>query len=150
MGSPAGAASPTPQSWTVSVPLSLLGRKSLLEFRAPEATLEYGWQPWHRSLCVCMCVLSHVRLCGPVDCSPPGSSVRGIFQAKILEWVAISSSRGSSQPRTKPTPHVIFCIGKQILYHCTTWEAQNQAYSYLMYLAPNLVLYCRSILGTFL
>ena len=34
----------------------------------------------------------------PVDCSPPGSSDRGILQARILEWVAISSSRGSSQP----------------------------------------------------
>ena len=35
----------------------------------------------------------------PMDCSPPGSSVHGIFQARILEWVAISFSRGSSQPR---------------------------------------------------
>ena len=35
-------------------------------------------------------------LCGPMDCSPPGSSVHGILQARILEWVAISSSRGSS------------------------------------------------------
>ena len=38
-------------------------------------------------------------LCGPVDCSPPGSSVHGILQARILEWVAIPFSRGSSQPR---------------------------------------------------
>ena len=37
-------------------------------------------------------------LCDPMDCSPPGSSVRGIFQARILEWVAMSSSRGSSRP----------------------------------------------------
>ena len=37
--------------------------------------------------------------CYPVECSPPGSSVHGIFQARILEWVAISFSRGSSQPR---------------------------------------------------
>ena len=37
-------------------------------------------------------------LCGPTDCSPPGSSVHGIFQARILEWAAISFSRGSSQP----------------------------------------------------
>ena len=37
--------------------------------------------------------------CDPMDCSPPGSSVHGIFQARILEWVAISSSRGSSCPR---------------------------------------------------
>ena len=38
-------------------------------------------------------------LCNPTDCSPPGPSVHGIFPAKILEWVAISSSRGSPQPR---------------------------------------------------
>ena len=38
-------------------------------------------------------------LCDPMDCSPPGSSLHGILQAKILEWVALPSSRGSSQPR---------------------------------------------------
>ena len=38
-------------------------------------------------------------VCDPMDCSPPGSSVHGIFQARVLEWVAISFSRGSSQPR---------------------------------------------------
>ena len=40
-------------------------------------------------------------LCDPVDCSPPGSSVHGILQARILEWVAISFSRGSSRPRDR-------------------------------------------------
>ena len=45
-------------------------------------------------------------LCDPVDCSPPGSSVRGISQARILAWVAISFSRGSSQPRDQmPASH---------------------------------------------
>ena len=39
---------------------------------------------------------SSLNLCDPVDCSPPGSSVNGILEAKILEWVAISFSRGSS------------------------------------------------------
>ena len=38
-------------------------------------------------------------LCDPMDCSLPDSSVHGIFQARVLEWIAISSSRGSSQPR---------------------------------------------------
>ena len=37
-----------------------------------------------------------LTLCNPMDCSPPGSSVHGIFQARVLEWVAISFSRGSS------------------------------------------------------
>ena len=44
---------------------------------------------------------SCLTLCNPMDCSPPGSSVHGILQARILEWVAISFSRGSSQPRDR-------------------------------------------------
>ena len=46
-------------------------------------------------------VQSCPTLCDPMDCSPPGSSVHGILQARILEWVAISFSRGSSQPRDR-------------------------------------------------
>ena len=42
---------------------------------------------------------SCLTVCDPMDCSPLGSSVHGILQARILEWVAIPSSRGSSQPR---------------------------------------------------
>ena len=42
-----------------------------------------------------------LTLCNPVDCSPPSSSVHGILQARVLEWVAISFSRGSSQPRDR-------------------------------------------------
>ena len=41
----------------------------------------------------------YLTLCKPMDCSPPGSSVHGTLQARILEWVAISFSRGSSRPR---------------------------------------------------
>ena len=44
---------------------------------------------------------SSLTLCNPMNCSMPGSSVHGIFQTRILEWVAISSSRGSSQPRDR-------------------------------------------------
>ena len=44
---------------------------------------------------------SCLTLCYPVDCSPPGSSVHGILQARILEWVAIPFSSGSSQPRDR-------------------------------------------------
>ena len=53
----------------------------------------------------------------PVDCSPPGSSVHGILQARILEWVAISFSRGSSQPRDQTGGPYISCIGRWVLYH---------------------------------
>ena len=44
---------------------------------------------------------SCLTLCDPVDCRPPGSSVPGILQARILEWVAISFSKGSSRPRDR-------------------------------------------------
>ena len=44
---------------------------------------------------------SCLTLCDPMDCSLPGSSVRGIFQAIVLEWIAISFSRGSSRPRDR-------------------------------------------------
>ena len=47
----------------------------------------------------CVHAQSCPTLCNPIDCSLPGSSVHGIFQARMLEWVAISFSRGSSQPR---------------------------------------------------
>ena len=51
------------------------------------------------------CVLMVVK-----DCSPPGSPVHGIFQARILEWVAISSSRGPPNPRINPPSPALFCI----------------------------------------
>ena len=67
-------------------------------------------------------LLLRLTLCDPMDCNPPGSSVCGIFQASILEWVAMSSSRGSSQP--KDQTHVSG-IGKCFLYHWATWEARG-------------------------
>ena len=59
-------------------------------------------------------------LCDPVDCSPPGSSVHGILQARILEWVAISFSRGSSQPRDWTQ---VSCIAGRRFNLWTTREA---------------------------
>ena len=56
-------------------------------------------------------------LCDPVDCSPPGSSVHGILQARILEWVAMPSSGGSSPPRDRTQVSYVSCIGRQVLYH---------------------------------
>ena len=46
-----------------------------------------------------------------------GSSVPGIFQARIMEWFAISYSRGSSQTRNKTPVSYIFCMGRKVLYH---------------------------------
>ena len=78
-------------------------------------TLKPSWIPpfpsFHESVQVCS-----VRwiLCDPMDCSPLGSPAHGISQARKLEWVAISSSRGSSWPRDWTC---ISCIGRWILYH---------------------------------
>ena len=55
---------------------------------------------------------SRVWLCNPTDCSPPGSSGHGILQARILEWIAMPSSRGSAQPRDQTLVSGIFCIGR--------------------------------------
>ena len=78
--------------------------------------------PWVLWLFLCVCVHARVcqvtsvcpTLCDRLDCSPPGSSARGILQARILEWVAMPFSRGSSQPRD--WTHVS-CIERWVLYH---------------------------------
>ena len=62
---------------------------------------------------------SSPTLCDPMDCSLPGSSLRGILQARILQWVAISFSRGSSQHRNRtwvsPTAGRPYCLSRQVL-----------------------------------
>ena len=57
----------------------------------------------------CMSAQSCLTPCDPMDCSPPGSSVYGVFQARILEWVAISSSRGSLWPRDQSHVSCVSC-----------------------------------------
>ena len=54
---------------------------------------------------------AHELLC------PPGSSVHGILQVRILEWIAMPSSRGFSQPRHQTCISYVSCIGEQVLYH---------------------------------
>ena len=58
-------------------------------------------------------------LCDPMDCSPPGSSVHGILQARLLEWVAMPSSRGCSPPRDQTH---ISCIDRWVFTASATWE----------------------------
>ena len=64
-------------------------------------------------------------LCGPMDCSPPGPTVHGTYQARLLQQIAISSSRRSSQPRNSTC---ISCIGRYILYRWATREAPKYYY----------------------
>ena len=75
-----------------------------------------------------MCVLSqsYPTVCDPMDWSPSGSSVHGISQARIPEWVAISSPRGSSWLRDQTCVSCICCTGMRILYHWATRETLIQ------------------------
>ena len=66
-------------------------------------------------------MVSRVQLCDPMDCSPPGSFVAGVFPARILEWVAISSSGDLSGPGIDLFLWLLHC--RWILYHCATSEA---------------------------
>ena len=69
-------------------------------------------------VCVCAKLLQLcLTLCDPMDCSLPGSSVHGILQARILKWVDISFSRGSSQPRNRTSICFVSCIGRWVHYH---------------------------------
>ena len=73
----------------------------------------------------CLTAKSCPALCDPMDCSPPGSSLHGIFPARILEWVAMPSSRGFPSPRNW---NCVYCLaggfftaeppGKPIIEHC--------------------------------
>ena len=76
-----------------------------------------------RRVCVCMCsaAKSCLTLCHHVDCSPSGSFVHGISQARILEWTAVSFSR----PRDQTCVSYV-SIGRWILYHCTTWKSLDR------------------------
>ena len=79
----------------------------------------------HYDFCCLVHKLCVWLFCNPMDCSLPGSSVHGISQARILEWVAISFSSGSSPPRDQTC---ILCIGRWVLYHWAALEVLCQLY----------------------
>ena len=88
-------------------------------FRGDSFSMEWGWlgECFQDDLSALHFLLLRVHaqscptVCDPMDCSPPGSSVHGILQARTLEWVAISFSRASSWPRV---PIHISCISRFI------------------------------------
>ena len=67
--------------------------------------------------CCAKLLQSCLTLCDPMDCSQPDSSVHGILQARILEFAAMPSSRGSFQPRDWTCVSYTSCISRQVLYH---------------------------------
>ena len=82
--------------------------KNLKIYTEKETTAEIEVQ-----VCMCSVIQSCLTLCDPMDCSPPGFSAHGISQARILGWIAISSSRGSSQLRGQTC---ISCIGRLVFF----------------------------------
>ena len=88
--------------------------------------LKVGWQesewipPSQSKTALCMRAQLCLTLCEPMDCSLWVFSVHGILQARMLQWVAVSSSRGSYQSRNRIH---ISCVGRKILYHWATWGA---------------------------
>ena len=95
------------------------GQEDVVEEKSNTSPKYLAWKgtlAWNK----CVCAQSCLTFCNPVDWSPPGSSVHGIFWARILEWGAISSSRGSSRFRDLTC---ISYLGRWVPYHWATWEA---------------------------
>ena len=90
----------------------------------------------HMYVCTCSCLVAKMSLtfCDPIDCSPPGSSVQRISQVRILKRVAISFSRGSSQPRD--WTH-ISSIGRSTFFFFYHWEAFWEAPCLYVYMYTN-------------
>ena len=74
-----------------------------------------------------ICLCSFMSLCGPMDCSPLGSSVHGLYQARRLEKVATSYSRGSSWPRHRIRVSCESCIDRWFFTTSTIWEALTRS-----------------------
>ena len=86
--------------------------------------------------CCCLVAQSCPILCNPTDCSPPGSSVHGILQARILEWVTIPFSRGSSRPRDQTW---VSCITGR----CFTVWATRETYVHSLFIGFSMIVYHR-------
>ena len=77
---------------------------------------------------------SYPTLCDPVDCSLPGSSVDGILQARMLEWVAISFSRGPSQPRDQTRVSIL--AGRCFNFWATREAPRNTLVEFILLFSP--------------
>ena len=95
--------------------LSTIHKVSNLDFPS------FSW--WNRNCCCCLVSKSYLTLWDPMHCSSSGSSVCGISKARILEWVTIPFSRGSSWTRDQA---YISCLDRPALYHWATGEDLKQ------------------------
>ena len=76
---------------------------------------------------MCVCAQSYLSLRDPIDCSPTGSSAHGISQARILEWVVINFSIGSSYLGIEPASLVSPSLSGRFFTTSTIWEDQTKA-----------------------
>ena len=102
--------------------------------------LYYTCYPFKSAAAAAKSLQSCLTLCDPMDCSPPGSSVNGILQARILKWVAIPFS---TYPGIKPRSHV-FCTGRQVLYHWPHLKSPART-SRLFFVIAKYSLHCMDI-----
>ena len=102
----------------------LLKQYFLIKYKASLAETPGSQEFFHPRTQSCL------TLCNPMKCRPPGSSVHEIFQARILEWVAISYSRESSLARDRTG----VSFGRQILYHCTPGKPQEFFGWYILFI----------------
>ena len=109
------------------------------------------WTLWHSTCGLCsiyivfawLCAHSLQScpiLCSPIDCSPPGSSVHEILQARILERVAMLSSRGSSQPKDWTHISWVSCIAGEFFIHWATWGSPHR-FLPVLFLVSNFLIH---------
>ena len=115
-----------PSGWTNQTQSSV-GDYTVQTFVLQHRFLKKCWERMGHSICACVLpanlLQSCLTVCDPMDCSPLGSSVQGILQARILEQVAVPSSRGSSPPRNRTYISYISCIGRLDVYPQCRLEA---------------------------
>ena len=85
-------------------------------------------------------MLSHVWLCDSMDYRPPDFSVHGIFQSRILEWIAIPFSRGYSWPSDWTHISCVSWVGRWTLYHGITWETPEMGDFFFQMLPIHLLI----------
>ena len=110
-----------------------LSKEGMFEQRSKWSKDTFSLVDWPSllfSYCYCYLVTKLCpTLCDPMDCSPPSSTAHRISQARILEWVAISFSRGSFLPRNQTH---ISCIERQILYRWAHQETPADLWEYVI------------------
>ena len=85
-------------------------------------------EPWHEKVVKALVTQSCPTLCDPIDYSPPGSSVHGVLQARILEWVPFPSPGDLPDPGIEPTSLMSPALASNFFTTSTTWEAQLRTF----------------------